>query len=157
MMRLVRLLFVLMLANTAFGQVSLQTLDKLSWIAGCWRNEFPSVTIEEQWMQPRGKSMMGMSRTTKGERTVAHEFIRIVMKGDSVLYIANPSGQKQTSFLLVKCEEYEAVFENPDHDFPQRIIYRRNEDGSLMAAIEGIQKGKTRREEFPMHRVQCVE
>ncbi len=151
------LLLTIMLAASVRGQISMQDLAPLSWITGCWRGDFPTVTIEEQWMQPLGKSMLGMSRTVTGEKTVAYEFIRIVMRSDSVFYVANPSGQKETSFLLVKCSEHEAVFENPEHDFPQRITYRKNEDGSLLASIEGLQKGKARREEFPMLRAKCME
>ena len=39
----------------------------------------------------------------------------------------------------------EVVFENPQHDFPQRIIYTLKDGGRLTAAIEGTKNGKTRR------------
>ena len=31
----------------------------------------------------------------------------------------------------------EAVFENPQHDFPKRIIYRKGEADSLTASVDG--------------------
>ena len=33
--------------------------------------------------------------------------------------------------------EREAVFENPNHDFPKRIIYRLETGGGLWARVEG--------------------
>jgi Domain of unknown function (DUF6265) len=66
-----------------------------------------------------------------------------------------PSGQEEAAFKLVKFENNEAVFENPEHDFSQRIIYRLEKDGSLAAAIEGMSKGKLKRIDFPMKRVKC--
>lgn len=143
--------------SIASSQEQQFSLDRLAWIAGCWKMEFPKVTVEEQWMKPHGNSMIGMNRTASTKKTNAYEFLRIVQQGDSVLYISIPSGQTETAFLLTKCEENEAVFENPEHDFPQRIIYHRNDDGSLLAAIDGMQNGKQRREEFPMKRVACGE
>jgi len=49
----------------------------------------------------------------------------------------------------------EVVFENPQHDFPTRIIYRRNPDGSLLAAIEGDRGGQTKRIEYPYVAATC--
>jgi hypothetical protein len=148
---------VVTLFPDAYSQKSKPTLDQLAWIAGCWKNEFPKVTIEEQWMKPAAGSMIGMSRTASKKKTVAYEFLRIVQQGDSLLYISIPSGQVETAFLLTKCTDDEALFENPTHDFPQRIVYHRNNDGSLLAAIEGNENGMLRREEFPMIRVGCDE
>lgn len=143
--------------SNSYSQEAKPTLDQLAWIAGCWKNEFPKVTIEEQWMKPAAGSMIGMNRTASKKRTVAYEFLRIVQQGDSLLYISIPSGQTETAFLLTKCTDNEAVFENPTHDFPQRIIYHRNDDESLLAAIEGSENGKERKEEFPLKRVHCDE
>jgi len=130
-------------------------IDSLSWLAGCWENAGPSATTEEQWMKPLGGSMIGMSRTVKDGKTRWHEFLQIRQDGDSLVYIADPSGQKKTVFHATTITANEVVFENPEHDFPQRIIYHLNDDGSLHAHIEGMQKGKERVEHFPYVRIQC--
>jgi len=44
------------------------------------------------------------------------------------------------------------TFENKDHDFPQRIIYKNTGQDSLYARVEGNDKGKFRKEEFAMRR-----
>jgi len=52
-------------------------------------------------------------------------------------------GQPATPFVLRSGKPGEAVFENPDHDFPQRVIYRRC-DADLCARIEGTVGGQVR-------------
>jgi hypothetical protein len=47
------------------------------------------------------------------------------------------------------------VFENPKHDFPQKVGYQRDGADTLLAWIEGTDKGQTRRIEFPYRRAMC--
>ncbi len=102
--------------------------------------------------------MMGMSRTVKNGKTVEFEFVRLVKETDgSINYVANPSGQQGASFTLVSLEGQRAVFENLQHDFPQRIIYHRRTADSLVARIEGTVGGKLKGVDFPMKRVKCEE
>ncbi|MBC7900600.1 MAG: hypothetical protein H7070_11180, partial [Saprospiraceae bacterium] len=109
----------------------------------------------EQWMKPSGGTMIGMSRTIKNGKTVAFEFLRIVQDDNEISYISRPSQNKEeTSFKLVKSSANEAVFENPTHDFPQRIIYRLDKT-KLFARIEGTNNGKTMGIDFPMTRAKC--
>ena len=41
------------------------------------------------------------------------------------------------------------VFENMEHDFPQRIVYTNPKTDSIFAYIEGIQDDQYRKLEFP--------
>lgn len=131
------------------------SFDKLSWIAGCWQGQMGSGKTQEQWMKPEGGSMLGMSRTVVNGKTPFFEFLQIKRDGEDLVYVARPQGKEPTSFKLVKLNESAAVFENLQHDFPQRIAYQRQIDGSLIAVIEGEDKGKPKRVEFPMQRVKC--
>ena len=131
------------------------SLDQLSWISGCWEARAGNRVTVEQWMKPAGGLMMGMSRTVVNDKAAEYEFLQIRQQGSDVFYVARPSGQAEAAFKLVRSSRSEAVFENPEHDFPQRIIYRLEGDGRLAAAIEGTQGGKTRRVDFPMRRVPC--
>jgi hypothetical protein len=49
----------------------------------------------------------------------------------------------------------EVVFENAQHDFPQRVAYKLEPDGKLAARIEGTRNGSLRVIDFPMSRVSC--
>lgn len=155
-MKNILLFVVLFLSETGLAQNSKYTVDSLAWIAGCWNGGSGARSTMEQWMKPSGNTMLGMSRTVINGRTVEYEFLRLhADSSGDFFYTAIPSGQHETSFKLVRLENRVAVFENPEHDFPQRIIYRLENDGSLKARIEGKSKGKERGIDFPMKRVAC--
>jgi hypothetical protein len=128
----------------------------LAWLAGCWASEGGETGSGEQWMPPAGGTLLGTSRTVVKGRTVAHEFMQIrEVEPGRLAFIANPSGQAQATFPVKSLGEREVVFENPAHDFPQRVIYRLDAAGVLRARIEGAVDGKPRAEDFPMRRVTC--
>jgi hypothetical protein len=131
-------------------------INQLGWLAGRWRMEKGGRVVEEHWMAPAGGVMLGMSRTIARGQVVEHEFIQIRPgPGGALYFIALPSGQKEAAFQVKSLNATEAVFENLQHDFPQRISYTLQPDGSLLAAIEGPGKDdKVRRVEFPYKRVQ---
>jgi len=147
---------VLLLGGITLAQEKKTTIDDFAWLAGCWDGSGGGGReYLEQWMKPSGQTMLGMSRTVMNGKTVEYEFVQIREQEGGIFYIAKPSGQAEASFKLVKYSNQEAVFENPQHDFPQRIIYRLEKDGSLAAAIEGMSKGKLKHIDFPMKRAKC--
>jgi len=112
--------------------------------------------MTEHWMKPDGGTMLGMNRTVTNGKTAAWEFMRIVQEEEGdVFFIALPSGQKETRFTMIRSSAREAVFENPTHDFPQRVIYRLQENGSLLGRIEGTTQGKERAVDFPLQKTRC--
>jgi len=131
-------------------------IEALAWLAGCWAPEGGEPGSVEQWTAPAGGTMLGLSRTIRNGTTRAHEFLEIqeTPEGDLV-YIAHPSGQATTPFRLLRLEEKSVVFENPEHDYPQRIRYRLEGEDRLAAGIEGVSEGKLEAREFPMRRIAC--
>ena len=154
---------LLTLACSCFGQTPRPTINDLSWLAGCWEANMRGNQVNEQWMKPAGGTMLGMGRTVTMGRTIEFEFNQIREDKDgAIYYIAKPSGQAEASFKFVKfqmCDhckwEKEVVFENLQHDFPQRIIYRQETDGSLFARVEANDKGKIRGLDYPYKRAKC--
>ncbi|MGH9674877.1 MAG: DUF6265 family protein [Bryobacteraceae bacterium] len=135
-----------------------EEIKSLGFLAGCWEGRFGPVVMEEQWMKPAGGTMLGIGRVVKGDRAVHTEFLRLVEKEGKIAYIAHPSqNAAPTVFPLTKLTETEVVFENPKHDFPQRISYTRQPNGDVLAQIDGVQNGKPRVEKFPYKRVKCAE
>ncbi|HEX6707277.1 MAG TPA: DUF6265 family protein [Albitalea sp.] len=147
------LLLALLLAPSAHAD---DKLASLAWLAGCWTSDGGEPGSGEQWMPLAGGTMLGIGRTVRQGKTVEHEFLQIREAADGrVVYIAHPSGQKTAQFAAVKLGEGEVVFENPEHDFPQRIIYRLDGAQALHARIEGVRNGASRGIDFPMKRVSC--
>ncbi len=131
-------------------------LAKLAWLGGCWKSESGEPGSGEYWMPLAGGTLIGVSRTIKDGKTVAFEFLQIRADSDGKLaYFAQPSGQSPASFPLLRISDTEAVFEDLQHDFPQRIVYRLEGKSRLAARIEGTANGKLRVIEFPMNRVSC--
>ncbi|MBL0170351.1 MAG: hypothetical protein IPP90_06385 [Gemmatimonadaceae bacterium] len=69
--------------------------------------------------------------------------------------MAHPSGQAETVFPATIVHDTLLVFNNPAHDFPQQISYRRVGRDSVVARIEGTRGGQVRGVNFPMKRVRC--
>lgn len=131
-------------------------LDALQWLAGCWSGSSGKMTFREHWMRQAGGMMMGMGYSMADGKMASFEAMRIELDltGD-LAFVAKPSGQPEASFKMVKNDADGAVFENPAHDFPQRVRYQLKSDGSLHARIEGTKDGKTRGVDFPMRRTSC--
>jgi len=152
---------LLFAACLPFAQVQAQTdpLASLAWMAGCWAEQGRDAGSVEQWMAPAGGLMLGMARTLKGGRVVDFEFMQIRAGADGKLvYIAQPQARPPTEFKLVRQagqKDTEAVFENPAHGFPQRVIYRLAAPDRLAARIEGTLNGKDLGVDFTLQRSTC--
>jgi hypothetical protein len=106
-------------------------------------------------MSPRGGVMLGMSRTVAGDRVVEYEALRIETRDGRLVYVAQPSGQSLAEFPATSASDTAAVFANPAHDFPQRILYRRLSRDSIVARVEGVRGGVERGIDFRYARVPC--
>jgi hypothetical protein len=149
-------LLVIAPAVRAQQSAAASPIDRLAWMAGCWERRNGTRVVEEQWMRPRGGTMLGMSRTVRNDSLVEFEQLRIRTDGNVLVYIAKPSGQAESSFRSTVVDANAVTFEDPTHDFPQRIIYRLPKADSLHARIEGMRGGQLRGVDFPMRRVSCL-
>ena len=113
-------------------------ISDLVWLAGDWQSASGGrAQIEEHWTRPAGGTMIGMGRTVVGDKTAEFEFLRIEQRGNDLFYVANPNANcPQTDFKLTRLSGQEVIFENPAHDYPKRVIYRKNSDGSLVASVD---------------------
>ena len=111
------------------------SIAQVAWIAGTWSGGANAATFEERWTPPAGGAMLAVSRTLKGDRMVAFEFLRIVERDGGLVYVAQPSGRPPTDFVLTEVTADSATFENPSHDFPKMIRYAKRSDGRLEARI----------------------
>jgi hypothetical protein len=147
---------ILMSCSVAIAQPQKPTVNDLAWLSGCWEANLNGRELNEQWMKPSGQTMLGMGRTVADGKVREYEFLQIREEKDgAIYYVAKPSGQPEASFKLIRLQNKEVIFENLEHDFPQRVIYRLQSDGSLLARIEGMFKGKKRGIDYPLKRARC--
>jgi hypothetical protein len=134
-----RMLLVLLLASAAGDgmQGAAAHVSDLAWIAGDWQTAAGTPRVDEHWTPPAGGAMLGMSRTVKGDAMVAFEYLRIVERADGVFYVAHPNARTPgTDFRLTSVTPTRVVFENPQHDFPKRIVYEKKGENALTAVVD---------------------
>jgi len=74
-------------------------------------------------------------------------------KNDSLFYKVTVKGQNNNeavAFYLTTADDDQLVFENPKHDFPNKITYSKISNDSLVAEISGMKDGKESKESYPM-------
>jgi hypothetical protein len=151
-------LFVGVAVGQSVAEGTRTTAEDFAFLKGCWEMNRPErrSKITEQWMEPSGGTLLGISRTVRDGKTAGFEYMRIEVRTDGLYFVSKPSENKQeTAFPLKQFTPGNAVFENPDHDFPQRVIYRSDKPDTLNARIEGTQNGKSSGVDFSYKRVKC--
>jgi hypothetical protein len=143
----------IMICMAVLAQTKPSVAD-LRWLTGSWEMVNGERKTEEVWLAPEGNMMFSMSRTVRNGKAAGHEFVTIDQDSAGTIWFhAQPSGQERGSFRLILLERNGAVFENRAHDFPQRIIYRRISDDSLIGRIEGTINGTSRSIDFPYRKI----
>jgi hypothetical protein len=115
-------------------------LSSLSWLEGRFFVSGKSTggkqrDMEEHWGPAGGGAMLGTARTVADGRMTSFEYLRIVERNGSLVYVAQPGGGAATEFVLTELTATRALFENPRHDYPKRIVYER------LPAAKGGQDG----------------
>ena len=128
------------------------TLHSVAFLSGCWSGRSGAVQLREHWSEAEGGVMLGTTRFFRDGAVVDWEFGRIVESADGVTLWPYPRGVvPQQGFGLVRAGT-ELVFENLEHDFPVRIIYRRDAADGLRVRIEGADGDG---QEWSIERVAC--
>jgi hypothetical protein len=124
-------------------------ISSFSWLEGKWVGKYDTVPIFEQWKPREGNIMRGRGGVLSGKDTAYSEKINIEQRGNDLYYIAVVGHNREPAeFKFTGYKNDTAVFENPAHDFPQRVLYYKKSDGSVYACVDGKYKGKYVREEF---------
>ncbi len=115
-------------------------------IAGLWQTE-GNMLYYEHWA-PRNDSVLeGRGFSLNGSDTLFSEKLKIETSKGAMTYFAQVSDQNKGAaipFPLVKQTKNSWIFENPQHDYPNRIIYTLLNDSTLDARIENIRGKKAK-------------
>ncbi|MDO1558481.1 DUF6265 family protein [Brevundimonas sp. 2R-24] len=127
----------------------------LGWLAGYWLNcAEDGRETSETWSDPRGGILIGFGLTVVNGQA-GWEQVQIGPNAAGQLtFFAQPSGQRPAQFPMAEVGEQSITFENPAHDFPQQVSYRREGD-VLIGAISGVlPNGQTRGIEWRYERAE---
>ncbi len=120
-------------------------LDKYSWLLGNWKTTKGS-TVYEYWKAENDTLYSGIGYRLYGTDTIIAENLKIVKREDRIIYYASVPDQnngRTISFNLVSTTSDSIVFENPSHDFPNRITYLKKRKDKMKMVLTGFQKRKS--------------
>jgi hypothetical protein len=123
-------------------------IDALAWLAGRFTSTQGKVTMEEHWGVPAGGAMLGTARTVSEGKMASFEFLRIVERDGGLVYVAQPGGGNPVEFVLTEISATRALFENPLHDYPKRIVYERVGEDGLVTEISDTGGARAHRAEY---------
>ena len=146
--------FAFVVASPAAAQGA-SRISSVSWLTGCLEMRRGNRVVEEHRMPERAGTMVGMGRSVGLRGLDDYELTVIQEDGSRLLYVAHPRRQPVATFVASVASPDSVVFENSEHDFPQRVGYRRVGADSVLAWIDGTSNGKKQRFEFPYRRVPC--
>ena len=115
---------------------------------GKWKMEIENAEVYEEWSVVNDSELIAKSFTIENADTSTSEIIYLKKFSDNWAYVAIPKNQSITLFSLTDFTNKKFIFENKEHDFPQRISYEFHKDGKMTASIEGDVNGEMKRKEF---------
>lgn len=130
-------------------------IKKANWLVGDWDNLVNDAHFTEIWKQKNDSTLMGESYVTINKDTVFSETVDLIERNDSLFYVVSVKGENNEqpiSFYMTKSANNEIVFENPEHDFPTKIVYKKITNDLMMATVSGMKDGKQIDDEYPFKR-----
>jgi len=130
-------------------------LEKLGWLIGKWENISDESEFYEIWTELNDSSFYGESVLLVNDDTAFFETMTLENRLNTITLIPTTIDQTDGNpipFVLISFVNGKFIFENKEHDFPQRIVYTNSQPDSLYAFIEGIDNGTYRKSEFRFKR-----
>jgi len=157
-MRILKCIVIaLVLFSFVVGQKAETSVEDLSFMSGCWekKGKAEGSLTSERWTKPAGM-MLGIGYSLKEGRISSYEYLRIIKKDADIYYVAKPASAKaETFFKLTALEKKRAVFENPEHDFPQRIVYHLVDEKTMGVRVEADKNGKPQGFGYALSKTDC--
>ena len=136
------------------SEKNFEQLEKMNWLIGNWENKMDDGILSETWKKENDSTFSGKSYFIVNSKDTVHsETIILTQLNNQLIYSPTVKGQnndESVDFKLSSESENTFVFENPKHDYPQKIVYKKVDENSLIATISGMQQGKQSSESYPM-------
>lgn len=132
----------LLLAPSPVFAADCDSLAGLEWVLGDWLSATSKTHFREHWERHPDGHFTGYaeSRPSDGGEVSMRENLTLVLRDGGVQYVADvPHNDGPVPFGMVSCDGIEAVFENADHDFPQRITYRRLDSDHINVHVSNLE------------------
>lgn len=133
------------LAQMQYAIASCDSLEKLDWMLGRWTAESGSGKLTEEWLQVSDMTIEGAGFATPTDGQIKMtETMRIAFMRENAFYIVDVGhNARPVVYEATTCTEAEVRFENPQHDFPNILHYKRSNDGYTVNVFGSEGKGFT--------------
>lgn len=148
-------LFLLLLACGS-NAIQNKSLNDLKWLIGHWENISEEGEFYENWEEINDSSFYGESIFLVNGDTAFFETMTLEKRLNVITLIPitmNQNDGNPIPFNLISSGNGKFIFENKEHDFPQRIVYTNPQPDSLYAYIEGEVNGEYRKSDFKFSRM----
>lgn len=146
MKKIIYLLMVITFSGNAnFNNSAVNDLNDFKWILGLWKYDTADNIIYEKWIKVSSGTFEGLSYTISKSNgdTLFAESLRLLEMNKNVYYLAKVEHNiYPVPFKLVGHSVNSFVFENNEHDFPQRLIYSLETNDALNVTVEGDKSGQ---------------
>ena len=133
-----------------------QIIERSHWLIGDWQSKSAKGILIETWHQLNDSTLAGKSYFMSGADTLSLENIRLEQRMDKLFYIPTVKDQNMgqaVHFTMTRMTDSLMIFENPEHDFPQKISYSKVGNDSLMAEVSAMIDSKVKSQTFRMGKI----
>jgi uncharacterized protein YciI len=141
---------ILIIIIVVMNYIAFAQCDFPYFLSGTWKIE--NKEMYEHWDSLGINAMRGFSYKMMNGQQEITEYLDINRLEDGTFYSASVLNQNQgkgIDFRLTKTDSA-FVFENPDHDFPKKIVYQRLSDSQVFVQVSD---GKQKEYDFKMNRL----
>lgn len=141
-LKIVLIIFTLVIMSSTIKAQEITDLSQFEFMLGEWRAEFPDMAFCESWAKESDTRFIGSAYKVQGGDSTLSETLslEIIDNGyyNGVYYVATPVLQDSTFFKFITGTNEDAEFQDPDHDFPQRIIYRKVDEDRMFVVVGNL-------------------
>lgn len=126
-------------------------IKKADWLIGNWQTKTNSGVLSENWEKVNDSSFTAQSLFIKEKDSIHKEKILLEQNGEILNYTTTIKGQnndKPIRFESTIINENELIFENKKNDYPQKILYKKTANNSIITEISGLIFGKPFSEKY---------
>ena len=114
-----------------------EVLADMDWLAGTWSGDMWGGRFVAYYSTPEGGKIIGHSKLLKDGEEAFFEFEVFEGREQVVWVQPYPGGRRAVGMQLATHDPKarKAVFENPDKDYPTRIVYHRKSENELVITL----------------------
>jgi hypothetical protein len=115
------------------------------WLLGKWENKSDDGNLLEIWRKVNDSLFIGESYFIKEKDTLHSEKIELKQHGEALFYTTTIQGQNDDKPVTFKQNveiAKQLVFENPNNEYPRKIVYKPFAKDHLLIEISGIHQEK---------------